>query len=420
MGILSFLDVLISILGFITLGYQGLYILIGFFAKLKPFPDAPQDKHYAVLISARNEKQVIGNLINSIHSQTYPQELIDIWLVADNCTDNTADLCRSMGCNVIERFNKEKIGKGYALSYLLSSMLASGAHKKYDAFLVFDADNLLNREYIAEMNKAYQAGYNVLTSYRNSTNIAQNWVSSGAALWFVRESRFVNRTRSALGNSCHVGGTGFLFSRKIMERNGGWKFFLMTEDLEFTIDCILHGDRIGYCSTAMLYDEQPVSFTQSWTQRVRWSKGFLQVFRYYGLSLIKWAIRERDFSAIDLTLMICPFMLISLIRYSLAVIFAALGYLSWYSLLGDVSSYGISIVTAFLGMMALAAVTSLLEHDKIDATNKELFAYCLSFPIYMASYVPIAFVAIFARPQWKPIQHFGNSTLTSDPSKASK
>ena len=87
-----------------------------------------------------------------------------------------------------------------------------------------------------------------------------------------------------------------MFSREVMKRNKGWKFHLLTGDLEFTMDSILHGDRIGYCGTAILYDEQPVTFSQSWRQRLRWSKGFLQVFRYYGSALLKRAVRERDFS----------------------------------------------------------------------------------------------------------------------------
>lgn len=119
-------------------------------------------------------------------------------------------------------------------------------------------------------------------------------MSSGSALWFIRESRFLSNSRMILGSSCHVGGTGFMFSREVMKRNKGWKFHLLTEDLEFTRIRFCMGDRIGYCGTAILYDEQPVTFSQSWRQRLRWSKGFLQVFRYYGSALLKHAVRERD------------------------------------------------------------------------------------------------------------------------------
>lgn len=407
MALLTVLDILLMIIGAAGLVYQGACIVMSLFAKPVRFPEAPMDKRYAVLISARNESNVIGNLIDSIRAQTYPSELIDIWLVADNCTDDTAAVVRARGCHVIERQNKELVGKGYALTFLLNSMIESGAADPYDAFFVFDADNKLDRHYFEEMNKAFASGFRILTSYRNSVNLNDNWVSSGSALWFIRESRFLNNSRMILGSSCHVGGTGFMFSQEVMRRNKGWKFHLLTEDLEFTMDSILHGDRIGYCGTAILYDEQPVTFAQSWRQRLRWSKGFLQVFRYYGPALIKRAVRERDFSCIDFTLLLCPFTVLGAIRTVLGVLFAALGFVTWSSQIGALSGWASGIVFAIIGFMALAGLTIVAERDHIGATNKELFAYALSFPIYLLSYVPISFQAIFSKAQWKPIQHKG-------------
>ncbi|MEK0306277.1 glycosyltransferase family 2 protein [Bifidobacterium favimelis] len=407
MAFLTVLDILMFLVGAVGVVYQAICIVTSFLTKPVVFPDAPADKHFAVLISARNEENVVGNLIDSIHAQTYPADMIDIWLVADNCTDGTADLARSKGCNVVVRDNLQQVGKGYALTYLLDHIIAAGRSKTYDAYFVFDADNLLDRHYVEEMNKAFHAGFRVLTSYRNSVNFADNWVSSGSALWFIRESRFLNSSRMVFGSSCHVGGTGFMFSRGIMERNNGWKFHLLTEDMEFTMDCILHGDRIGYCGTAMLYDEQPVTFKQSWRQRLRWSKGFLQVFRYYGPALISRAVRERDFSAVDLTILICPLMVLAVIRAVFGVLFASLGFVTWASQFGSLLNVLVASVLGILALMALAALTVVAERSKIGASNKELFAYCLSFPIYMLSYVPISFQAIFANPGWKPIQHTG-------------
>lgn len=407
MVLLSVLDVVLVVLGGAGMLYQAVCIVISLFAKPIKFPEAPMNKRYAVLISARNEANVIGNLIDCLHSQTYPSELIDIWLVADNCTDNTAEVARNMGCHVIERFNKEQVGKGYALTYLLDQMNESGASDPYDAFFVFDADNKLDKHYIEEMNKGFQAGFKILTSYRNSVNLSDNWVSSGSALWFIRESRFVSASRMWLDNSCHVGGTGFMFSQEIMRRNNGWKFHLLTEDLEFTMDSVLHGDRIGYCGTAILYDEQPVTFAQSWRQRLRWSKGFLQVFRYYGPALIKRAVRERDFSAVDFTLLLCPFTVLGIARVLLGMLFAACGFVTWQSQLNSLTGWTSGIVISVIGMMGLAALTIVAERDHVGATNKELLAYVLAFPIYMLSYVPISFQAVFAKSEWKPIEHKG-------------
>ncbi|NEG55819.1 glycosyltransferase family 2 protein [Bifidobacterium platyrrhinorum] len=407
MALLTVLDILLVIVGGAGMVYQGACILMSLFSKPVRFPDAPMDRRYAVLISARNESKVIGNLIRCIREQTYPADLIDIWLVADNCTDDTADVVRAMGCNVVERHNDKLIGKGYALTYLLDHMIDEGLADTYDAYFVFDADNKLDKHYFEEMNKAFQSGFRILTSYRNSVNLNDNWVSSGSALWFIRESRFLNNSRMLFGSSCHVGGTGFMFSKEVMKRNKGWKFHLLTEDLEFTMDSVLHGDRVGYCGTAILYDEQPVTFAQSWRQRLRWSKGFLQVFRYYGPSLVRRAVRERDFSAVDFTLLLCPFTVLGVARVILGVLFAAFGFVSWSSQLSSVTGWANGIVLSVLGMMALAGLTIVAERGQIGATNKELFAYVLAFPIYMLSYVPISFQAIFSKAQWKPIQHKG-------------
>ena len=386
--------------------YQFLYIPVSWLPRKRRAREAPLHR-FAVLIAARNEETVIGNLLDSIKAQSYPERFLEVFVVADNCTDNTAEVARNMGCHVIERFNKEQVGKGYALTYLLDQMNESGASDPYDAFFVFDADNKLDKHYIEEMNKGFQAGFKILTSYRNSVNLSDNWVSSGSALWFIRESRFVSASRMWLGNSCHVGGTGFMFSQEIMRRNNGWKFHLLTEDLEFTMDSVLHGDRIGYCGTAILYDEQPVTFAQSWRQRLRWSKGFLQVFRYYGPALIKRAVRERDFSAVDFTLLLCPFTVLGIARVLLGMLFAACGFVTWQSQLNSLTGWTSGIVVSVIGMMGLAALTIVAERDHVGATNKELLAYVLAFPIYMLSYVPISFQAVFAKSEWKPIEHKG-------------
>ncbi|MCO6559146.1 MAG: glycosyltransferase family 2 protein [Bifidobacterium sp.] len=407
MVLLNILDILMFVLGAVSLGYQAVCIVASLFHHRITFPPAPMDKRYAVLISARNEENVVPNLIDSIRAQIYPAKLVDIWLVADNCTDKTAEVVRGMGCHVVERHNLQQIGKGYALTYLLDAMIDKGVADDYDAFFVFDADNRLDKHYIEEMNKAFQSGFKILTSYRNSTNLSDNWVSSGSALWFIRESRFLNNSRMLFGSSCHVGGTGFMFSREVMQRNNGWKFHLLTEDLEFTMDSVLHGDRIGYCGTAILYDEQPDSFGQSWRQRLRWSKGFLQVFRYYGPQLIKRAVRERDFSAVDFTMLICPFTVLGVLRVVFGLLFAAFGFVSWSSQVDSLASWVVGGALGLLGMMFLAALTVFAERGQIGASNKELLAYVLSFPIYMASYIPISFQAIFSKAQWKPIEHKG-------------
>jgi len=280
---LTVVNIITSILLTICYTYQFYYIIYAILVPSRLFKKVEQIHRYAVLISARNEENVIGHLIDSIKANDYPQELVDIYVVADNCTDSTAKVAAEKGAFVYERFNKEQVGKGYALKYLYSNIVEKHSADYYDAFFVFDADNLLDPKYISEMDKCFSEGHRIITSYRNSKNYGDNWISAGYALWFIREAKYLNNPRFLLGTSCAVSGTGFLVHSDIFKKQNGWNHFLLTEDIEFTIDSVIHGEKIGYCHTAVLYDEQPSSFKMAWRQRLRWSKGFLQVIRNYGV-----------------------------------------------------------------------------------------------------------------------------------------
>ena len=302
--IIEKLNFIIAAVFFVCYFYQLLYIPSALFIKEKPHK--PNKKHrFAVLISARNEEAVVGELIKSIHSQSYGRENIRIFVIADNCTDETAGIARKAGAYVYKRYNLEKVGKGYALEELLRHISEDYPKKYFDGFFVFDADNVLEENYIEEMNKTFCDGYNIITSYRNSKNYGGNWISAGYSLWFLRESRYLNHARFLFGNSCAVSGTGFFFSREIFEKCGGWPFHLLTEDIEFSVHNITRGEKIGFCKNAVLYDEQPTLFRQSWNQRLRWAKGYLQVFGKYGKDLLR-GILGGNFSCFDMTMNIMP------------------------------------------------------------------------------------------------------------------
>ena len=247
--------------------YQMVYLIVGLVKKDRPETLPAQPHRFAVLIPARNEEMVISGLIDSIHRQDYPTELIDIYVIADNCTDSTAARAIECGAKVIARFNNRQVGKGYALDYALKHIDHQVGLEYYDAFLVFDADNVLDTGYFTAMNKTFSQGYDILTSYRNSKNYGTNWITAGYALWFLRESRFLNGARMKLGTSCAISGTGFLVATKVFREDNGWKFNLLTEDIQFSTAHIIRGDKIGYCKDAVLYDEQPVTFKASWAGR---------------------------------------------------------------------------------------------------------------------------------------------------------
>lgn len=385
--------------------YQAIYVVVGLFLKPKKY-EAKKEHRYAVLISARNESAVIGNLIASIKNQTYNKDLLDIFVIADNCTDNTAQIAKKFGAYVYERFDKFNIGKGYALDYLFQRIDEQFGITHYDGYFVIDADNILEKDYVEQMNKVFDNGYRIVTSYRNSKNYDSNWISSGYALWFLREAKFVNNVRMMLGISCAVSGTGFLIHSDIIQKNRGWKYHLLTEDIQFTVVNILKGEKIGYCGDAVLYDEQPITFKDSWNQRLRWSRGFYQVFFKYGKQLANGAFLKFNFSCYDMFITLMPGIGLSIITFILGGMSLFLSVLHYKAILtfiiNSVFSY---TVNSYCTLFLLGAITTCTEWKKIYCKPWKKILYLFTFPIFMFTYLPISFVALFQKPQWKPILH---------------
>ena len=367
----------------------------------------------AVVISARNESAVIGQLIESIHAQTYPAELIRIYVCADNCTDDTAEVARAAGATVFERQNRNLVGKGYALDYLFKHIFEEQGEDAYDAFFVFDADNIVDPQFVREMNKMYDTGeYSALTSYRNSQNFCANWISAGYALWFLRESRFLNRPRTRLGVNCAVSGTGFLISADVLREEGGWNYHLLTEDIEFSIASAVRGRKIGYCGNAIIYDEQPEHFRQSWDQRLRWSKGFYQVDAKYTGALLRGCTRggKAGMSCYDMLMTVAPCNLVTIGSLLLAVLlcvtsFAQPAYITYrvMRMLGRILMLTVRGIT--FSLFAFGAVTMIAEWKRIAGPAWKKVLYTFTFPFFMLTYVPISIAALVGKVEWKPIQH---------------
>lgn len=410
MKTIIYLNWVISVVFTLCYAYQFFYIFVGLLKKPTSYT-ANKQHRYAVVISARNESSVIGQLIESIKAQNYPTDLVDTFVVADNCTDDTAEVARNAGALVYERFNTEQVGKGYALDWMFKIIDTEYAEKNYEAFMVFDADNLLDQNYIAEMNKVFDQGYRIITSYRNSKNFGSNWISSGYSLWFLREAKFLNNSRMQLHTSCAISGTGFLVSAEVIRKNGGWIHHLLTEDIEFTVDSVIHGEIIGYCADAILYDEQPTKFSQSYTQRLRWAKGFYQVFANYGGKLFR-GIFKGSFSCFDMLMTIMPAMLLTLISIFVNAVAIPLG------LMTDSPETGALLLTLlqtfgnFYGLFfILGTITTITEWKQIHCGKGKRIWNLFTFPFFMLSYVPIAVIALFKKVEWKPINHSVSATL---------
>ena len=407
-----FLAVLFTVAYF----YQLVYLVIGLVRKHRQSTDRDAVIHrYAAVISARNESGVIAELIQSLKNQNYPKDCLDVYVVADNCTDNTAQVARDAGAIVYERFNQNKKGKGYALDYLFRTLAHEGKDT-YDGYMIFDADNLVDPNFTSEMNKVFDSGdYGAITCYRNSRNFGANWISSGYGIWFLREARFLNFPRMLLGTNCHVSGTGFLINADVIRENGGWPYHLLTEDIEFSVGCALKGRRIGYCDKAVIYDEQPTTFRQSWDQRLRWSKGFYQVNANYSTALTRGFLRKptrKSWSCYDMFMTVAPGMLLTMVMLAFNVVLcvACWGQPAYITerILEVAGSFALSTVVSFyLGLLLYGALTVISEWKQIQIPTHKKLLYMFTFPIFMFTYIPISLAALVQKVEWKPIYHTG-------------
>lgn len=386
--------------------YQLIFLIIAY-VKKPPIYEAKKINRIAVLVAARNEEHVIPGLIDCLKEQDYPKEALRIFVIADNCTDSTAQVARERGAIVYERQNKKLVGKGYAIDHLIRRIAEDYGDDAYDAYLIFDADNLVEKNFVTEINKTFSQGYDCVSSYRNSKNYGDNWLSAGQGMCFMRDLILLNRARMAIGGCCFVAGTGFMFSRELCRSfGGGWPFHTLTEDGEFTTYNAIQGSKMGYCDSARFYDEQPTKISQSWNQRLRWCKGYLQIIGGYYGRLIKGIFSKRFLSCFDMTMCMAPAYILSI----LAVLVNLVG--SVVSLIAgqDPISVLITVATAVGGAYALLLLFSLVltisewRHLKASAPKKIL--YMFTFPLFMFTFIPICFVAIFKRTvKWTPIVH---------------
>lgn len=406
----------------ILVAYKFVYLIIGFF-KAKRWPETDKTHNYAFLIAARNEEMVIGNLIDSIRKNNYPQDKITIFVIADNCTDNTAKVCRDRGCIVYERHNKVEIGKGYALNVLVDQISKDYGINAYDGYFVFDADNLLHPDYIKEMNKVFSSGEKMITSYRNTKNFDANFISAGYGYHHYRTLRSLHIARTRLGLSCCITGTGFLISNEIL-RNG-WPWKLITEDIEMTVDKAIEGYKVVYCHDAIFYDEQPVSFKIMFRQRLRWAKGFLLVFKSHFWKLLRGMFSRKPkateagtpctqnghqhrFTCYDLFFHVSPIVLITFawsILYDIAlIIVVSLSGMSVGACFLEIGKGLLSsILTLYITTFIQIIPVVICEWKNINTTAFKKIFYLFTFPIFDLFNMPIMAVALFTKVQWKPI-----------------
>lgn len=340
------------------------------------------EKRFAVIIAAHNEELVIAHIIDSLSRQSYPKNLYDIFVVADNCTDKTAEIATKHGALVYVRSNNEERGKGYALEWMFHQIYSM--EKKYDVISVFDADNLVSSNFLLEMNRRLCQGHKVVQGYIDSKNPFDSWITCSYSIAFWLSNRIFQLSRYYLGLSCGLCGTGFCIDLETLKKIG-WGATCLTEDLEFTMKLGINNMKVAWAHEAVVYDEKPLTLRQSWNQRKRWMQGHADCAGRFLVPLFRKAFREGDLTAFD-----CAVYLFQPIRF---VFIGLITIMMWVQTLYPESPFfclkyvfPTEVWFIFVLLQFFYGPSIILAEKKFNL--KVLFGF-LIYPFYCLTWVPI-------------------------------
>lgn len=392
--IISEIIITISIL---TLLYK--YLIM---KKNTNYPQKEKNGHnYAILIPARNESLVIEKLLISIENQTKKIKPEDVYIIVETKKDKTVSIVEKHKMTIVYRKNLNKKRKGFALDDAIKEILKS--NKKYDAYFIFDADNILDKNYIKEMTKSFDEGYDIGIGYRNTKN-SKNLVSAASALTFSMINTIGNKRKSKYTNNLIISGTGYYIKGTIIESWKGFPFNSLTEDYELSLYSILNNLTTTYNDSAIYYDEQPEIFDVTITQRSRWVKGYFDARRNY-IHKIRKSISKKDKNyASKITALIGVNPLITLIIGILLLLIDSIT-----SFKNFIISLLIIFILIYITLMIFTYIIIKKEENKLDIKVSKILLIFYN-PFYLLSYIYCLYIAITKKDLgWQEIKHTNNT-----------
>ncbi len=397
------------------------FILIGLLLLLIMSIIEKQDKNYpkpletkklkfAILIPARDESRVIGGLLLSIKKQSRKIIMKDVYVIIESEDDPTKKIAKEFGASIVIRKRLDLKRKGYALDEGMKYIIEKG--KSYDAYFIFDADNVLDEDFILELEDTYKKGYDIGMGYRNTKNGNANAIAAASTLTFSMINTLGNSKKNKVFGNITLSGTGFYINGSILEELGGFPFNSLTEDYELTMYSVLHGFTTYYNDKAIFYDEQPEEFKVSIKQRTRWIKGFFDVRKKYGKKVRRYNRKtcKNCGSRFSYGLGIIPYIIMVVgVLVDLAVKIIGLIYYIfvdtekvWMLVLNVLSLF----ILIYLVLFLVTALMLLKEGNKINLNFKSKVKSLLFNPFFLASYV-ICLVKAFKNKSlgWEKIEH---------------
>ena len=404
--VLDALNVFTMVLQLAALAVTLYYFVIGIFGfipKKEKNTEKNETNTFALLVAAHDEEMVIANMVDSLSALNYPREAYDIFVIADNCTDATAQIAREHGALVYERFDTTQRGKGFALEWMFEKIFKM--EKKYDYIGIFDADNLVDKEFLSEMNKQINKGYRVVQGYVDSKNPFDSWITCAYSFSFWSVSRVFQLARHNLGLSCQLSGTGFVMATDLLKKLG-WGATCLTEDMEFTMKLALNDEKVGWAHKAVIYDEKPVGLKASWRQRKRWMQGHADVARRFFGKLMKKAFKEKKMMCFD-----CAVYLIQPARVIASGLVTLFAWLQIAYPDGNIGFFQMSylftpIVWNTFVVLQMMYMPIVIAYERKEFTLRMFWGY-LTFMVYNLTWIPITIQGIIDKnkTEWSHTKH---------------
>lgn len=376
--------------------YFGLTCLFAFKRK-KGEKQSNKWHKFGILIPSRNEEEVIGDILDSLAKQNYPKDFYSIYVIPNNCTDNTRDVAINKKAHVIDIDIPVK-SKGEVLNYTFQYLKDTDI----DAYVIFDADNIVDKNFLKAMNEELNNGYQVVQGFRDAKNANDNYLTGGYTMFYYLQNYFFNSSRKNLNMSAAINGTGFCVSKKVVDRYG-FPVKTLTEDNEFTGLCALRRIKIGYASKAITYDEHPTDFRVSWKQRKRWSSGCFACLTKYGASLFKNFVHNSSITSFDCLLYyLAP--VIQIVSSILPLIVMISKFI--YGLLNGVLILDISSMIFFVLFYLVSTILNIFVIIMLHKKVKDYYKAIFGFSLFLLSWIPINLICmIHPTKKWEPIKH---------------
>lgn len=344
-----------------------------------------ETNNFSILIPARNESNVIEDLLISIKNQSEKINFENVYIIIENKSDKTIKIAKKYNANIIIREKLNLKRKGYALMEAIEKITEE---KIYDAYFIFDADNILDKDYLKEMKKTYLEGYSIGIGKRKIKN-KTNSIAISSQLIFTLINDLSNKNRNKYNVNANASGTGFYISGKIINKLKTYPFHSLTEDYEISLYAVINNLTTKYNEKAIYYDEQPTDYKTYFNQRTRWVKGYFETRKIYTKDLIKkLKLDNKNYKSVYTSLIGVYDLILILI-----------------GLLIKCYKYPFEIILAVY--TALIIFTILLLYKENININKTLYLKVLLInPLLLLTYIPCLIKSIFKKDiEWTVIQH---------------